>query len=77
MVICCVFGYWQVLTMNNYLGVGCDAGVALNFHRQRESKPQLFTSRLINKVGVVFVGVVCCDVGVVCRRGIWGSEHET
>ena len=62
--------------MNNYLGVGCDAGVALNFHRQRESKPQLFTSRLINKVGVAFVGVTCCDVCVVCRRGIWGSEHE-
>ena len=37
--------------MNNYLGVGCDAGVALNFHRQRETRPELFTSRLINKVG--------------------------
>ena len=36
--------------MNNYLGVGCDAGVALNFHRQRESRPQLFQSRFINKV---------------------------
>ena len=40
----------QLLTMNNYLGVGCDAGVALNFHRQRESQPELFNSRLINKV---------------------------
>ncbi len=38
------------LTMNNYLGVGCGAGVALNFHRQRESKPKLFQSRFINKV---------------------------
>ena len=37
--------------MNNYLGVGCDAGVALNFHRQRESRPELFNSRIINKVG--------------------------
>ena len=36
--------------MNNYLGVGCDAGVALNFHRQRESRPELFQSRFINKV---------------------------
>lgn len=36
--------------MNNYLGIGCDAGVALNFHRQRESRPELFTSRIINKV---------------------------
>lgn len=38
------------VTMNNYMGVGCDAGVALNFHRQRESRPRLFTSRIINKV---------------------------
>jgi len=37
------------LTMNNYLGVGCGAGVALNFHRQRESRPKLFKSRFINK----------------------------
>ncbi|CAI8054254.1 Diacylglycerol kinase epsilon, partial [Geodia barretti] len=37
------------LIMNNYLGVGCDAGVALNFHRQRESRPELFQSRFINK----------------------------
>ena len=36
--------------MNNYLGVGCDAGVALDFHRQRESRPELFQSRFINKV---------------------------
>ena len=43
------------LTMNNYLGVGCGAGVALNFHRQRESKPLLFTSRIVNKVGVAMV----------------------
>lgn len=40
----------QELIMNNYLGVGCDAGVALNFHRQRESRPALFQSRFINKV---------------------------
>lgn len=38
------------LTLNNYMGIGCDAGVALNFHRQRESRPQLFRSRIINKV---------------------------
>ena len=45
-----VSSFCQLLTMNNYLGVGCDAGVALNFHRQRESQPELFNSRLINKV---------------------------
>ena len=37
--------------MNNYVGIGCDAGVALNFHRQRQSRPELFQSRLVNKVG--------------------------
>ena len=36
--------------MNNYLGIGCDAGIALNFHRQRETRPELFKSRIINKV---------------------------
>ena len=36
--------------MNNYMGVGCDASVTLNFHRQRQSRPELFPSRIINKV---------------------------
>ena len=36
--------------MNNYMGVGCDANVTLNFHRQRQSRPELFPSRIINKV---------------------------
>ena len=40
----------KVITMNNYLGIGCDAGIALNFHRQRETRPELFKSRIINKV---------------------------
>ncbi len=40
----------RTVAMNNYLGVGCGAGVTLNFHRQRESRPQLFKSRIINKV---------------------------
>ena len=45
----------KMLTMNNYLGVGCGAGVALNFHRQRESRPELFKSRIINKVSITTI----------------------
>ena len=67
------------LTMNNYLGIGCTAGVALNFHRQRESRPELFQSRIINKVrpGVFMPQCmcmcmcicvhVCACAGMVCR----------
>jgi diacylglycerol kinase (ATP) len=46
----------KVHVMNNYIGVGCDAGVALNFHRQRESYPELFASRLINKAWYLIFG---------------------
>ena len=34
--------------MNNYISVGCDALVTLNFHRQRNS--QFFANRIFNKV---------------------------
>ena len=62
------------ITMNNYLGVGCDAGVALNFHRQRESRPQLFKSRIINKVCIALNCMILrndsCHTGLVF--GLWG-----
>ncbi|KAF8776930.1 Diacylglycerol kinase epsilon like protein [Argiope bruennichi] len=35
--------------MNNYASVGVDALVALNFHKTRESKFYLFSSRIINR----------------------------
>ncbi|GFT20624.1 diacylglycerol kinase epsilon [Trichonephila clavipes] len=35
--------------MNNYASVGVDALVALNFHKTRESKFYLYSSRLINR----------------------------
>jgi len=37
-------------TMQNYLGLGVDAKVALEWHRRRETDPHLFTSRLRNKL---------------------------
>jgi hypothetical protein len=32
--------------MNNYLGIGIDAKVALEFHHMRDSYPSLFTSQV-------------------------------
>eukprot|EP00924_Labyrinthula_sp_SR-Ha-C_P008516 augustus_masked-scaffold_32-processed-gene-2.51-mRNA-1 protein AED:0.14 eAED:0.15 QI:0/-1/0/1/-1/1/1/0/633 len=36
--------------MNNYIGIGVDAQIAMNFHLQREKKPHLFTNRFLNKI---------------------------
>ncbi|XP_055877944.1 diacylglycerol kinase epsilon-like isoform X1 [Biomphalaria glabrata] len=44
------YQHYKAYTMNNYLSFGVDALVTLNFHRQRESWPAVFTHRLINKV---------------------------
>lgn len=50
--------------MNNYLGVGVDAKVALEFHGIRESHPQWFQSQLGNKL--VYTGMGALDVvGVI------------
>ncbi|KAF6984428.1 hypothetical protein CFC21_002444 [Triticum aestivum] len=36
--------------MNNYLGIGCDAKVALDIHNLREENPDKFYSQFLNKV---------------------------
>ncbi len=53
--ICCFF-WVQVLTMNNYVSVGCDALLTLNFHRQRKSNPFWFSSRIFNKAWYLIFG---------------------
>ena len=42
------------LVMSNYFGVGIDAQVAHQFHRERKKRPSLFVSRLTNKVRLQF-----------------------
>lgn len=44
------------ITFNNYFGIGVDAQAALKFHHLREQKPQLFFSRLVNKLWYGFLG---------------------
>lgn len=36
--------------MNNYLGIGCDAKVALDIHNLREENPEKFYNQFMNKV---------------------------
>lgn len=36
--------------MNNYLGIGCDAKVALDIHNLREENPEMFYNQFFNKV---------------------------
>ena len=38
--------------MNNYASLGVDALVTLNFHKHRESRPNIFSSRILNKVSL-------------------------
>ncbi|ONK77299.1 uncharacterized protein A4U43_C02F5110 [Asparagus officinalis] len=40
----------QVKFMTNYLGVGCDAKVAYDFHTMREERPDKFCSQFVNKL---------------------------
>ncbi|KAH7681183.1 Diacylglycerol kinase (ATP) protein [Dioscorea alata] len=40
----------QVKFMTNYLGVGCDAKVAYDFHTSREERPDKFSSQFVNKL---------------------------
>eukprot|EP01114_Cavostelium_apophysatum_P017681 TRINITY_DN5311_c0_g1_i1.p1 TRINITY_DN5311_c0_g1~~TRINITY_DN5311_c0_g1_i1.p1 ORF type:complete len:613 (+),score=123.37 TRINITY_DN5311_c0_g1_i1:378-2216(+) len=45
--------------MNNYMSVGVDAEVALQFHTLRTAQPELFTSQFINKFWYTHYGMRC------------------
>ncbi|CAJ1372142.1 unnamed protein product [Effrenium voratum] len=40
----------KIMAMSNYLGIGVDAAVAMDFHQMRERRPGLFVSQLVNKL---------------------------
>ncbi len=46
----------SVQTFLNYLSVGADAAAALQVHMLRESRPQLFFSRIVNKLWYTLFG---------------------
>lgn len=47
----------EIYVMNNYIGIGIDAEVALDFHTAREENPNKFNSRLQNKKYYVQMGL--------------------
>ncbi|TPX34818.1 diacylglycerol kinase (ATP) [Synchytrium microbalum] len=46
----------KTLVCTNYFSAGADARIVLDFHRARESQPQLFRNRLINKAWYAVLG---------------------
>jgi hypothetical protein len=46
----------SLLVMNNYLGIGIDAQVAFTFDSYRHARPDLFVSRLVNKLWYFYFG---------------------
>eukprot|EP00931_Biecheleriopsis_adriatica_P056645 TRINITY_DN33572_c0_g1_i1.p1 TRINITY_DN33572_c0_g1~~TRINITY_DN33572_c0_g1_i1.p1 ORF type:complete len:567 (-),score=130.66 TRINITY_DN33572_c0_g1_i1:32-1732(-) len=59
----------KTTVMNNYFGIGVDAAVALDWHQMRESRPDLFVSRLVNKLYYIRSGAkaliqkTCSNIG--------------
>ncbi|NXC12288.1 DGKE kinase, partial [Corythaeola cristata] len=68
----------KVFTMNNYFSIGPDALMALNFHAHREKTPSLFSSRIINKVGLLELDGERIELPnlegiIVLNIGYWGG----
>ena len=51
------------LVMNNYMGIGLDAAIALDFHLAREENPAKFNSRWVLIRVYVVVGINKSNVG--------------
>jgi diacylglycerol kinase (ATP) len=47
----------EIFVMNNYLGIGIDAEVSLDFHKAREENPTKFNSRIHNKTYYLQLGL--------------------
>jgi hypothetical protein len=55
----------QNMFMYNYLSVGVDAQVTLDFHRARESPFYIISSRLINKVIKKLLSPILCPYALL------------
>jgi len=50
--------------MNNYMSVGVDAQIALEFHQSRNEQPELFTSQFVNKFWYAHFGLKSMFFGI-------------
>lgn len=72
----------KVKFMMNYLGIGCDAKVAYDFHVNREEKPEKFYSQFLNKLRYAKEGAkdimdrTCADLPWEVRLEVDGEDIE-
>ncbi|KAJ0977041.1 hypothetical protein J5N97_012515 [Dioscorea zingiberensis] len=72
----------QVKFMTNYLGVGCDAKVAYDFHMSREERPDKFYSQFVNKLRYAKEGAkdivdrTCADLPWEVSLQVDGNDIE-
>ncbi|XP_057854116.2 diacylglycerol kinase 1 [Cryptomeria japonica] len=72
----------KVKFMNNYLGIGCDAKVALDIHLLREESPEKFYNQFMNKMLYAKEGAkdimdrTCADLPWQIRLEVDGVEIE-
>ena len=50
------------IVMNNYMGVGLDAAIALDFHLAREENPEKFSSRCSTYIYIYIVEQYICTI---------------